>query len=73
VNDCTERACLWIESTPSFQLEVSLTELGLREKNNLEDMEIAKRRISKMESWLADACSGRWYDTEDKLLHQKIG
>jgi hypothetical protein len=67
--NCEERALRWLLYTPSYVLpDVSLDDLHLRSTNSSADMDLANDIISHMREWPADACSGRWFDRDGKLM-----
>jgi hypothetical protein len=65
-DSCAYRANLWFNSAPRYRLPVRLSELAKRPKNKHVDE--AYEKMEEMEDWPADACSGLWYDEDDKLL-----
>jgi hypothetical protein len=63
---CAYRAKLWFNSAPRYRLPVRLSELAKRPKNKHVDK--AYEKMEEMKDWPADACSGLWYDEDDKLV-----
>lgn len=65
-DQCAHRANLWFSSMPRYRLPVRLSELAKQPKNKHVDE--AYEKMEEMKDWPADACSGLWYDEDDKLL-----
>jgi ATP/maltotriose-dependent transcriptional regulator MalT len=59
----------WLEETPEFVLpKASLDQLAKRPKNTKAAIKQAEQKMGEMKAWPSDACSGKWYDSEGKLL-----
>ena len=63
------RALAWEQCAPTFSLiDTSLDALSQRPRNAKKGIELAEQKMAEMSSWPSDACSGRWYDEDGKLL-----
>lgn len=55
----------WLKYAPCYRIPgVKLSELEKRGKNLDDDIKIANATITRMQSWLADACSARLVDDD---------